>query len=70
MCKTEFERIVTSLQDNIDKIMKQQFQHMDTDLQILKDDNAILELEQDLAFRDRLIAHLAFARGEMLECCL
>jgi hypothetical protein len=66
-CRTEFERIATALQDSIDTVIKQQFLHLNVDLQVLKTDNAILEAEQDPAFRERVVAQLAFVRKEMLE---
>jgi hypothetical protein len=69
-CKTGFERIITALQHSIDTIIRQQFLHMEADLQVLKNDHALLEAEQDPAFRERVVAQLVFARNEMGRCCL
>ena len=68
-CKTEFKRITTALQDNIDTVIKRQFLHMNADLQVLKNDNAILEAERDPAFRERVVAQLAIVRKEMPRSC-
>ncbi|KAF3031928.1 hypothetical protein E8E12_002110 [Didymella heteroderae] len=66
-CTTEFQKITIALQNGIDEIIRQQFLLVTADLQVLKNDNAVLEAEQDPAFRDRLIAQLAVAKKEMLK---
>lgn len=67
-CKTGFESIVSALQDDVDAAVLQQFRLMEADLQVLRDDHAILEAEQDPAFRERVVAQLASARKEMENC--
>lgn len=57
-CRKEFKRITRQLEDEANQVTNQQVALIEADLQMLRDENAVLESERDPEFRRRVMTEI------------
>jgi hypothetical protein len=65
MCREKFLIVVRETQEDLAEIVDEQVGRVEADLQLLSEENAILESERDLAFKNRVAAELERAKIEV-----
>lgn len=64
-CKGQFRSMIQELQDELNEVVVEQIGHIESDLQMLKDENVVLESERYPEFRVRVQEEMGRVREEV-----